>query len=58
MTTGPAAEPPAAKAADEHKPIDAVALAKEVVLERLQHLLEWLLMRLKRYREKRGNWWE
>ena len=58
MTTDPAAGPPAAKPAVEHKPIDAVALAKEVVLERLQNLLEWLLMRLKRYREKRGNWWE
>jgi hypothetical protein len=42
----------------EHKPIDGIALAKEVVLERLQNLLEWLLMRLKRYRAKRGNWWE
>lgn len=54
MTTDPPAEAPAA----EHKPIDGIALAKEVVLERLQNLLEWLLMRLKRYREKRGNWWE
>lgn len=47
------APPPA-----EHKPIDGIALAKEVLLERLQNLLEWLLMRLKRYRAKRGNWWE
>jgi hypothetical protein len=42
----------------EHKPIDGIALVKEVVLERLQNLLEWLLMRLKRYRARRGNWWE
>lgn len=40
------------------KPLNGVALAKEIALERLQNLLEWLLRRLKRYREKRGDWWE
>lgn len=44
---------PAAK-----RPLDGLALAREVVLERLQNLLEWLLRRLKRYRAARGNWWE
>jgi len=39
-------------------PLNAVALAKEVVLERLENLLEWLLRRLKRYRAGRGDWWE
>ena len=39
-------------------PLNAVALAKEVVLERLENLLEWLLRRLKRYRARRGDWWE
>ena len=47
---------PAAPA--EAKAINAVALAKEVVLERVQNLLEWLLRRLKRYRAGRGNWWD
>ncbi len=42
----------------EAKPLNAVALAKEVALERLQNLLEWLLRRLKRYRAGRGDWWE
>ncbi len=42
----------------ETPPLNAVALAKEVVLERMQNLLEWLLRRLKRYRAGRGNWWE
>ncbi|MDP1850541.1 MAG: hypothetical protein Q8K79_22310 [Solirubrobacteraceae bacterium] len=58
---GGAAQPPdgAAPAAPvEAKPLNAFALAKEVVLERLQNLLEWLLRRLKRYRAKRGDWWE
>lgn len=60
MTAEPGADrPPApAPAPVEHKPIDAIALFKEVVLERLQNLLEWLLMRLKRYRARRGNWWD
>jgi hypothetical protein len=42
----------------ETKPLNAVALAKEVVLDRLQGMLEWLLRRLKRYRAGRGEWWE
>jgi len=54
----PEADPPPPAPPVEHKPIDAVALLKEVVLERLQKLLEWLLDRLKRYRARRGNWWE
>jgi hypothetical protein len=29
-----------------------------VVVERLQNLLEWLLMALRRCRAKRANWWE
>ena len=40
------------------KPLNGVALAKEVALQRLQDTLEWLLRRLKSYREKRGDWWE
>jgi hypothetical protein len=55
-TNGAAASPPAAPA--EAAPLNAIALAKEVVLERMQNLLEWLLRRLKRYRAGRGNWWE
>jgi hypothetical protein len=47
---------PAAPAAPP--PLNAIALAKEVVLERMQNLLEWLLRRLKRYRAERGNWWD
>jgi hypothetical protein len=54
--TGNGASPPAAPA--RTPPLNAIALAKEVVLERLQNLLEWLLRRLKRYRAGRGNWWE
>ena len=50
------AETPAAPV--ETKPLNALALAKEVVLERLENLLEWLLRRLKRYRAGRGDWWE
>ena len=42
----------------ETRPLNAVALAKEVVLDRLQGMLEWLLRRLKHYRAGRGNWWE
>ena len=49
---------PAAPAPAPAKPLNAVALAKEVVLERAQNLLEWLLRRLKRYRAARGDWWE
>ena len=52
-----AADQPAAPPA-EHKPINGIALFKEVVLERLENLLEWLLMRLRRFRARRGNWWE
>ncbi|HEV2777516.1 MAG TPA: hypothetical protein VGV90_18140 [Solirubrobacteraceae bacterium] len=40
------------------KPLNGVALAKEVALQRVQDTLEWLLRRLKRYREKRGDWWD
>ena len=60
MTTpdGAAADPPPAKPPVEHKPIDGIALFKEVALERLENLLEWLLMRLRRFRARRGNWWE
>ena len=54
----PAGEPPATPPPAGHKPIDGIALLKEVALERLQNLLEWLLERLKRYRARRGNWWE
>jgi hypothetical protein len=54
--TGNGASPPAAPA--RTPPLNAIALAKEVVLERAQNLLEWLLRRLKRYRAGRGNWWE
>ena len=56
--TGPdAGENGAAPAAPaEAKPINAVALAKEVVLERVRNLLEWLLRRLKRYRAGRADW--
>jgi hypothetical protein len=53
---GPA--PVSASASAEHKPIDGIALFKEVALDRLEHVLEWLLARLKRYRARRGNWWE
>jgi hypothetical protein len=49
---------PAAPEQAEVKPIDGIALAKEVALERVENLLEWLLMRLRRYRARRGNWWE
>lgn len=54
------ATPPAAPAAApaQTPPLNALALAKEVVLERMQNLLEWLLRRLKRYRAARGDWWE
>ena len=57
MTGGQAADPQPSTPPAEHKPIDGIALFKEVALERLQNLLEWLLMRLKRYRARRGNWW-
>jgi len=53
-----AAEPPPATAPAERTPINPVALAKEVALERLENLLEWLLTRLRRFRARRGNWWE
>ncbi|MEA2222049.1 MAG: hypothetical protein QOH83_425 [Solirubrobacteraceae bacterium] len=55
--TEPAAQPPPAAPA-ENKPIDGIALFTEVALERLENLLEWLLVRLRRYRARRGNWWE
>jgi hypothetical protein len=55
--TEPAKQPPP-EAPAEHKPIDGIALFKEVALDRLEHVLEWLLSRLRRYRARRGNWWE
>jgi hypothetical protein len=55
--TEPAKQPPPAAPA-EHKPIDGIALFKEVALDRLEHVLEWLLSRLRQYRARRGNWWE
>jgi hypothetical protein len=59
VTESAAKPPPAAPAAPaENMPIDGVALIKEVALERLENLLEWLLMRLRRYRARRGDWWE
>ena len=64
MSSDPAAPAPdaasdsPAKPPVEQKPIDAIALAKEVMLERLENLLERLLMALRRYRARRGNWWE
>lgn len=42
----------------EVEPINAIALAKEVVLDRVERLLTWLLERVRRYRAKRGDWWE
>jgi hypothetical protein len=52
-------EPPdGAAPAAPLKPLNGVALAKEVALQRLQDALEWLLRRLKRYRAKRGDWWD
>jgi hypothetical protein len=60
-TDAPGGDPPAAPApaaAVETKPLNAIALAQEVVLDRLQNLLEWLLRRLERYRARRGDWWE
>jgi hypothetical protein len=62
-TPGPAGDPapaaaPAPRPPVETKPLNAVALAREVVLDRLEHLLSWLLHRLQRYRAKRGDWWE
>jgi hypothetical protein len=56
--TDPAQAPVEVPAPAEQKPIDGIALFKEVALDRLEHLLEWLLARLKRYRARRGNWWE
>jgi hypothetical protein len=50
------APPPAAPV--ETKPLNAIELAKEVVLDRLESLLTWLLARLQRYRAKRGDWWQ
>jgi hypothetical protein len=50
--------PDGAAPAAPSKPLNGVALAKEVALQRLQDTLEWLLRRLKRYREKRGDWWD
>jgi len=61
VTERAGAEAPAGASAavpGEQKPIDGIALFKEVALDRLEHLLEWLLLRLKRYRARRGNWWE
>lgn len=49
---------PAAVKPAEVEPINAIALAKEVVLDRVERLLTWLLERVQRYRAKRGDWWE
>ena len=38
--------------------LNAPALAKEVALDRLERLLERMLAALRRYRARRGNWWE
>ena len=57
-TAASAAPADASTAPAETKPLNAIALGKEVVLERAQSLLEWLLRRLKRYRAGRGDWWE
>ena len=54
----PAAHEEAAAAPAETKPLNGVALAKEVALDRVQGMLEALLRRLNRYRAGRGNWWE
>lgn len=54
---GPAA-PPTPPTTPEHAPLDAGALGKAVVLDRIEQLLEWLLARLRRFRARRGNWWE
>lgn len=47
---GPSAAPA------EPKPINAIALAKEVVLDRIEQLLEFLLRRLRRWRAGRPDW--
>jgi hypothetical protein len=58
----PGAQTPGSDAAPktpgETVPINAVRLAEEVVLDRLEALLTWLLTRLQRYRARRGDWWE
>ena len=41
-----------------HKPIDGIALAKEVFLERLEQLLVRMLERLRAYRARRAGWHE
>jgi len=62
VTAQPGGDPPGgpapAPAPVETKPLNAVELAKEVVLDRLERLLTWLLARLQRYRARRGDWWE
>jgi hypothetical protein len=55
---GAPAVPTSSAAPVQTPPLNAIALAKEVVLDRLQGLLEWLLRRLKRYRAARADWWE
>ncbi len=57
-SSDPSDTPATSAAPAKTKPLNAVALAKEVVLDRLQGMLEWLLRRLKHYRAGRGNWWE
>jgi hypothetical protein len=54
----PASPPTAPAPPAQTQPINAIALAKEVVLDRLERLLTWLLDRLQRYRARRGDWWE
>ena len=56
--SGGAQSPDGAAPTAPIKPLNGVALLKEVALERLQNALEGLLRRLKRYRARRGNWWE
>ena len=60
MSLPPGVEAPSGEPAPPAKaePINGIALAQEVVLDRLEHLLTWLLSRLQRYRARRGDWWE
>ena len=56
---GEAAPPAAPVGPPAHAPrLDALALVKEVALDRLERLLERLLAALRRYRARRGRWWD
>lgn len=56
MTTAPrAADPPPAWAPSRAQADRRDRALAEVALERLENLLEWL-MRLRRFRAKRGDW--